>query len=124
MSLSEAWELVAERDPEWDDLQRDRMAGLAIFEKGIHACGYHLSLTSDPANHFKVEQSECLLCANLARFDRVQGEADQRELRQIGGDSAPAGAPRSSDGRVTSVRPKPSPAVQALLDAQNSPPRA
>lgn len=115
MPLSEAWEWVAEAEPEWDDLQRDRMAGLAIFERGVHTCGFHLSLTTDRENHFGIEEDVCLVCAATERYDRIRTDADKRAMKQMGGDDAPLGAPRPSDGRITYVKPKPSPAVAALM---------
>lgn len=118
--LADAWETVAETEAEWDDQQRDRMLGLALFEKGVHACGFHLDLTTDRENHFAIEESECLVCASLEKFDRIRGEADQKAMAQMGGDNAPAAAPRPSDGRITSVRPKASPAVARLLESVQS----
>lgn len=113
--LSQAWEWVAETEPEWDDLQRDRMGGLVLFERGVHACGFHLSLTTDRENHFAIEEDTCLVCASTDQFDRIRAEGDKRALERIGGEKAPAGAPRPADGRITYVKPKPSPAVAALM---------
>jgi hypothetical protein len=96
------------------------MAGLAIYKRGVHSCGFHLSLTKDRANHFAIEEDECLVCASMERFDRIRGEADRKVLDRMGGDKAPAALGRPSDGRVTFVKQKPSPAVEALLNAAQS----
>jgi NAD-dependent dihydropyrimidine dehydrogenase PreA subunit len=119
--LSEAWETVAETEPEWDDLSRESMAGLAIFERGVHACGFHLSLTTDRANHFAIEEDECLVCASMERFERIRSEADKTVLDRMGGNKAPAALGRPSDGRITYIKPKASPAVSALLDGLTLP---
>lgn len=77
---------------------------LAIYDRGICECGYHSSLTSDPANQFEIQDRTCNVCGALARYSRIQQENDAEVERRAGGDKMPAKAPRPSDGRRTGVR--------------------
>lgn len=91
------------RETEWDDLERDRMLALTIYERGICRCGFHESLTSDPENHFTFDTVTCPVCRASDQFGRVQHAQDQRAAEQRG-PKAPPGQPRPEDGRRTMLR--------------------
>lgn len=95
---------VVTRESEWDDRQRDKMLGLSLYRAGLcHGCGYP-KILHHPRYHFDIELERCPIKAALDRFDRIQGEADEkvREAQK----NNPA-APQAKDGRQVSVRLKP-----------------
>lgn len=80
------------------------MLALEVYERGICACGFHEDLT-DPERHFyTLETKTCPVCAGLAKYGRVQHEADER-VRKARGESAPVTEPDPADGRRTFIRP-------------------
>lgn len=103
MSLAEAWEIVVEREPEWDDDERTRIRGLLAYERGVCECGFHGSLTQDRSNYFTFKERRCPVCAHVARYGRIQHAADQA-AEKAAGENAPPGNPLPGDGRRTMVR--------------------
>lgn len=91
------------REAEWDDVQRDRMLGLGIYEAGICECGIHESLTSDPSNHFTFEQRTCSVCRGVARYGRMMAHSDDLARKTIG-ENPPPGTPDPADGRRLFVK--------------------
>lgn len=90
------------REPEWDDRQRDKMLGLALYEQQVcSGCGFHQSLT-DPQYAYQIEERTCPVCAASARFLRMQADADKQARKRPGGSSPTA--PDPADGRHVSVR--------------------
>lgn len=105
VGLSDAWEIVTTTEPEWDDDEREKMLGLALYRAGIcSGCGYPRTL-HDPKYHFAVEVERCPIKSAHDRFDRIQGAADEK-VREAQKDNP--SMPRPSDGRLVSVRMKPS----------------
>lgn len=96
--MADAWEIVTETEPEWDDEQRGRLLSLARFEQGVCDCGFHESLTSDLANHFTPVVKVCNVCKGLAPFLRKQDAEDERAVKALGETPDPL-APRPQDGR-------------------------
>ena len=76
------------------------MLALAQYEAGVGPCGFHKSLTGDPANHFTFEEETCSVCRGAALYDRVQKERDKATL----GDKPDPKSPWPSDGRSTHIR--------------------
>lgn len=106
--MGEAWEIVTTTEPEWDDRQRDKMLGLALYRRDLCAgCGYPKVL-HEPRYHFAVEVERCPIKSALDRFDRIQGDQDEkvREAQK----NNPSG-PQPKDGRLVSVRMAPPPTV-------------
>ncbi len=80
------------------------MIGLALYRAGLcQRCGYP-KLLHAPKYHFGIEVERCPIGASLDRFDRIQGEADEK-VREAQKNNP--GAPRAMDGRLVSVRLKP-----------------
>lgn len=93
-------------EAEWDDVQREAMLGLLIYQGGIcPGCGFHHDLTGDKTNHFAIEERSCNVCKGVAPYLRAQADADERSRKAMGDKPAPT-APRPSDGRTTSIRLK------------------
>lgn len=91
---------VVVREPEWDDLERDKLLALAEYEAGVCECGYHESLTGDRDNFFTFETKTCPVCKGSEQHRRMQEEADKRATVE----GMPPSAPRPGDGRRTFVR--------------------
>lgn len=89
------------REPEWDDEQRAGLLALAEFEAGVCSCGFHRSLTMDPANGFTTQTEWCPVCAGAAISDRLREKADN-ETDKILKDRPHESRP--SDGRHTYIR--------------------
>lgn len=104
MALADAWEIVTETEPEWDDRERMKMLALSVYEGGVCACGFHSSLTHDKANHFTFDSDVCPVCQGMARFERMQAARDREYEQALGGDKAPPGVARLPDGRRNSTR--------------------
>lgn len=94
---------VVTRESEWDDRQRDRMLALAYYRRGVCACGFHESLTSDKGNHFTFETKVCPVCRGAAKMARIQDAADNESDRTLG-ENPPAMISRAGDGRRTFIR--------------------
>lgn len=90
---------VVEREPRIDDADRAELLALARFDAEVCRCGFHPSLTDDPANDWKVETRQCPVCSGHAVQSRVDNEADSRVPHD-----APPTIPRPSDGRHTWMR--------------------
>jgi len=99
-------------EPEWDDLTRARVEGLARYENEVHSegCGLHPSIIADPKrNALKIEEDFCPVCARLDVYARVQAELDEQHAPKD-----PSGQPlpwpardrHPSDGRRVFMRPK------------------
>jgi hypothetical protein len=102
--IAEAWEVVVTREPEWDDHQRARMLALSLYEAGVHVCGWHLSLTTDPEINFGIEdEPECQVCAATAQLGRITEHADE-SLRKRQRLAERPDAPDPADGRRRVVR--------------------
>lgn len=93
--------VLVTREPEWDNLEADKMLGLAEYEAGVCSCGFHHS-QRDPEKHFYTWDSEtCPMCAAAAKRSRDDEAADNK-ARKDAGDTTPASLP--SDGRKTYLR--------------------
>lgn len=108
---------VVTRETEWDDTERGKLLDLAEYEAGVHAdgCGYHRSIGADPSNYFTVEDDHCLLCANLAREQRVRQASDDEEQKRLKDNPR---ARRKADGRRTYLRPLTPEEVETALQAK------
>lgn len=89
------------REPEWDDEQRASLLALAEYEAGVCACGFHRSLTMDPALGFTEQSEVCPVCAGAAVADRLRSKADEDTAQIL--KNRPR-EPRPSDGRHTYIR--------------------
>lgn len=76
------------------------MLALGQYEAKVCECGFHESLTNDPANHFTFEDRTCPICRGAARYDRMLGRGDDRLRKQRGADSVVD----PSDGRRTFIK--------------------
>jgi hypothetical protein len=92
---------VVTREPEWDDAEREKLLGLALYEAEICECGIHSSLAHDPERWFTLEDQRCPLCADLAIQARIQGEKDRKVAERF---KDQPDAKRGSDGRRSFVR--------------------
>ena len=99
-ALADAWEVVTETEPEWDDEERGRLLALARFEAGVCECGFHKSLTGDTSNHFTFEVEVCSVCKGASQYGRIQQESD----KQARGEKPDPKAPDPADGRRTHIR--------------------
>lgn len=79
------------------------MLDLGRYEAGVHDCGFHRSLTSDPANHFTPETDVCPVCKGYDQYRRIQQDADEQFRKNLG-EKPPPGTPLPSDGRRTYMR--------------------
>lgn len=105
--IGQAVRVVVTREPEWDDDERNRLLALGEYEAGVGPCGYHHSLTVDPANFFAPHVEECPVCAAGARYMRVLAERDESaraDLRSRFRGKPPADAPDPADGRRVFMR--------------------
>lgn len=103
VALADAWEIVVETEPEWDDEERGRMLSLGRYENGVHECGFHTSIANDPTIHFTFEDDTCILCRGAAQYARIQ-EANDKQIRKSHGENPPPGTPDPADGRTTRAR--------------------
>lgn len=105
--LSEAWEVVGESEPEWDDLQRALIEGLERHEAELcQTCGFHESLTDVEAHDFAIETKVCDVCAERDRADRMIAKKDETDRKSKWGDEPPAERRDRADGRRLLVRYK------------------
>lgn len=92
------------REPEWDENERNRMLALDFYDAQVCAgCGFHESVTSDPANLVMPEQHLCSVCAGKAQYERLVSHEDEKREGHIP-DAAPPQYPRPSDGRRVVLR--------------------
>ncbi|RNL63651.1 hypothetical protein EFK50_07870 [Nocardioides marmoriginsengisoli] len=88
---------VVTREPEWDDTERAKMAGLVLYESQICSCGLHESIArTDP--DMEIILPVCPVCADFKKQMRVLDAEDEKKVHALG-EKPPAGAPRPSDGR-------------------------
>lgn len=95
VALADAWEIVTEREVEWDDRQRALIEGLAEYDAGICECGLHVSLTDTDEHDSKITLPVCKSCAAVQRYERMLIKVDN-DLR---GDDPPAERYDRADGR-------------------------
>lgn len=95
------------------------MLGLATYEQGICACGFHSSLTGDMSNVFQPVIETCPVCAGSARYNRVLAEQDKKATKALGEDP-PASARLPDDGRHVFMRQLNPGEVQELRDKRAS----
>lgn len=95
-------EVTVTREAEWDDQERDKMRGLAMFEAGVCDCGVHTSLAMDKANVFQMSENHCPVCGYLDMQERVRAARDEKFRKSVGEDSPDK--PLPSDGRKISLR--------------------
>lgn len=98
--------ITRQLEPEWDDLTRSRVEGLARFEdESCPGCGLHASILADPEhNHFTFEERLCKVCASTATYGRVLASRDELVRKSLGEDAPPT-EPRPDDGRHLYLRP-------------------
>lgn len=120
VALADAWTIVTEVDPEWDDDERTRMRALSAYEAGICKCGFHSSLTEDKSNFFTFQEHRCPVCAASDRKGRMQDAADEQS-KKAAGENPPPGTPQPGDGRTTYLR-RMSPDEVAPARARRLPP--
>lgn len=94
------------------------MLGLATYEQGICACGFHSSLTGDMSNVFQPVIETCPVCAGSARYNRVLAEQDKKATKALGEDP-PASARLPDDGRHVFMRQLNPGEVQELRDKRS-----
>lgn len=93
---------LVEREVEWDDVERAKMQGLAIYESKVCACGLHESIAqTDP--DLELELPVCPVCAGLAQQKRVVAADDAKVLRTLGQEPSPE-IPRPGDGRTMRLK--------------------
>lgn len=85
-------------------------------------CGFHSSLTHDPAHHFTFEVDTCPVCRGSAQYERMLAEADKRFQTRRGEGDLPAAAARPADGRRVFTRLMTPLEVQQQRDAAPSGP--
>lgn len=92
------------REAEWDEEEREKFAGLALFESDVHVegCGFHDSLARNPSNLFETVIEDCPLCAAVARRRRQFEAQDKRAIEAAKDDDSPLALP--SDGRRVYTR--------------------
>ena len=103
VALADAWEIVVETEPEWDDDQRAQARALVAYEAGICRCGFHSSITADRSNFFTFEDRRCSVCAQAEKYGRIQDSSDEAAVKAMG-ETPPPGIPRPTDGRQTFLR--------------------
>lgn len=87
------------REAEWTDDDRRQMRELDIYEAGVHTCGYHRDLVTDPDNGFMPETFDCPVCAGAQRYARMLRRSD--DLHRDKNDPY---APDPADGRSVYMR--------------------
>lgn len=85
------------RETEWDDVERAKMQGLALYESQICKCGLHQSI-ADTDPDLEIVLPVCPVCAGLELQTRVLHAEDDR-ITAAHGDKPKPGIPRPSDGR-------------------------
>lgn len=88
---------VVTRDPEWDDLEREKMQALAQYESGVCECGLHESVAAEDPD-LELVPRYCPTCAGIATAMRVVHANDDVAIKELGENPAPD-APRPDDGR-------------------------
>jgi hypothetical protein len=97
------WTVVT-RDPEWDDVEREKMQALEDYEADVCECGLHKSVADqDPDLEFVYRK--CPTCAGIAQQMRAQEAIDEEKVKNLGEHPAPE-ADRPTDGRHVALRLK------------------
>jgi len=105
--------MVVTREPEWDDLERDKMLALDEYELGICECGFHRSVADEDPD-LEITVRHCPVCAGLAQRHRQIQAEDEKAVKALGESPAPE-AERPDDGRLLGLRPKLPPDLARLL---------
>lgn len=96
---------VVTRESEWDDTERAKMEGLALYESQICACGLHESIAkTDP--DMEIGLPVCPVCAGLAQQMRVLAAGDELAIKGLGDKPKPE-SKRPADGRGLRLKLKP-----------------
>lgn len=90
------------REPEWDDVERDKMLALDEYEASKCECGLPEEI-ADQDPDLEMPVRVCPVCAGLARIARIQNARDDEALKTLGKNPAPE-AKRSTDGRHIGLR--------------------
>ncbi len=101
--IADAWEVVTETEPEWDDEQRTMMLALGRYEAKVCECGFHESLTEDSSLSFTFPTRTCPVCRGAAQYARKLHSQDEKYAKTLG-DNPPPLAPRPEDGRRTYIK--------------------
>lgn len=110
-------------EPEWDDAERDKMAGLELYEAQVcGTCGVHPTrATTD--NHYDVTSEVCLVCAGLTARHRQYAAEDEKEeeaLKELPADQR-AAKRRRADGRKILIREISAEEAARLVAERNAP---
>lgn len=89
------------REPEFDDLERDKLLALGQYEAGLCDCGIHKSISHDKTHVFTLEAEWCPLCQALAVQKRELDNLDSDAFERAGNDRVKR---LPSDGRRTYLR--------------------
>lgn len=89
-------------ESEWDDNERAKMEGLALYEAQICDCGFHES-TADEDPDTELDYRVCPICAGIAQSMRIQNEADNK----VKGEKPDPKRPWPEDGRHVRLKRKP-----------------
>jgi hypothetical protein len=95
---------VVTREPEWTDLERDKMLALAEYESRICGCGLHESI-ADQDPDLELEFRVCPICAGLEQAGRQLHADDEKAIEALGKNPPPS-AELPADGRHMNLRPK------------------
>lgn len=79
------------------------MLGLAVYENGVCACGFHESQIDPETLHVTFDEKVCPVCAGADAYGRYQAKRDQEFDKGIGPDAS-AKVARPADGRRTYIR--------------------
>jgi hypothetical protein len=99
--IAEAFEIVVEREAEYDDDDRTQLLSLARYDGEVCQCGYHESMTADDANVWMPATRTCPVCAGLDQYRRQEHAADEEARKKGEAEKRPPRAPLPSDGRTT-----------------------
>lgn len=89
-------------EPEYDEVTRARVEGLAQHDAEAHTCGLHPSVVNN-LGALTFEDDYCPVCAKRDAYQRFLSEQD--EAWEKAHPNADPKAPRPSDGRSTRLRP-------------------
>jgi hypothetical protein len=75
--MGDAWAVVVETEPEWDDTMRNVVLGLATHDRDCcPGCGLHKSVHRDKSNAFTLDVEVCSVCRSQDIYARVLNAAD------------------------------------------------
>ncbi len=101
--LADAWEVVTDTEPEWDDQQRQMMLVLPRYEAKVCECGFHESLTDDDSLYFTFPTRTCPVCKGAAQMARRLDAQDEKYIKTLG-ENPPPETPRPGDGRRVAIK--------------------